>query len=537
MCPVHEFFRSNLLNNIKKSLNIIYLVITILVVSSTIILVGCSEDTNNGTAPPPTNFNIIVTYPVNGATGVELNTVISIKFSEAPDTNTIDTNTFIIDSSLTGTFSHDNLWLIFTPDTDLDSNKTYVFKITRGVTNIMGESLQSEYTLIFTTTVSPNEGGIAPELFIFAPTDNMNSPQLLFQVKNPFSLLRAAVYTPRASWPPPFGENLPIPLLILLAPQNGDEFYYFNYGLKEIADALIADSTIIPMAVCCLGNDEVFGGVFYSNSYPAGFYDDIIGSLEAFRLLDQLYANFPFLINASDKRGIGGIGQGAYGAFRACLKNPGIFTSITAIDGPLDFDGPSGSSGFIELFDDVLIEQGLLNDDSFRHKFDSSSNKPLSNIFIGASLSFSPHDTLIEWEYTTPPQININNRYQLDDTTTLVSHIIGADDHHQHFHLPFTCNGTAYQPIWENFWLPNNLENILNVSDNQLNGVNIWIGTCDNAPFGYYEQTRSWITTLTSVNYAYPVDTVGYDCTEPESSKIRRQIADMLIFHSNLFTD
>ena len=40
----------------------------------------------------------------------------------------------------------------------------------------------------------------------------------------------------------------------------------------------------------CLSSDQVFGGYFYGNSYPAGYYDDIIASPDNEGLVALLYS-------------------------------------------------------------------------------------------------------------------------------------------------------------------------------------------------------------------------------------------------------
>jgi len=395
-----------------------------------------------------------------------------------------------------------------------------------------------------TSTVLPN-WGVSPKLFILADTLLSTSPQLMFQIRNPFGILKTAIYVPQVGWPPPLGEGRPLPLLILLAPQNGDEYFYFTHGLQQLADEMIAKGEIEPMVICCLANDHVFGGYFYGNSYPAGFYDDIIGSQEDYRLLSYLYNDYPFLINSADKRGIGGIGQGAYGAFRACIKHPDVFTSITVADGPLDFDGTTDNNGLIDLFDDALIEQGLLNEDSIGHKFDSSSAWPISRMFIGGSLAFSPHDTSITYFFSwpflhnNPPQINVTARDTIADEATLVTSVIKDLEAYKKldFHLPFDSTGAKYDLIW-NMWLKNNLDSLHEAAGaSPLNNLNMWIATSPQAYRNYHDMTMSWIDFL--FDQGYTPDTLVYEGYPGKPARSNEYIydlmRDMLLFHNNNF--
>ena len=383
--------------------------------------------------------------------------------------------------------------------------------------------------------------GLTDKNFVFAPPDNVESPQLIFQIQNPYGLMQTSVYMPKIAYPPPDGESKPVPLLILLPPQDGDEFFYFEHGLMELADEMIANGEIEPMTICCISNDHVFGGYFYGNSYPAGFYDDIIGSDEDYRLINRLYNDlqFPVSMQTSAKRGIGGIGQGAYGAFRACIKHPGMFSSLTAVDGPLDFDGADGNSGLISLMDAALNEQGLLGGNI--KQFDTSSSWPLSRMFIGGSLAFSPHDTAITYTLTFPtygaPDVTITSRDTIAEEATLVDSIIKDDNFNFDFHLPFDGNGDVDPVIW-GLWMQNNLEDMHDdVGGSPLANLNIWIGTSPQAGNGFHDMTTSWISFLQSAGYTPDVYTyTGYSGKPAlKNEYVYDLLKKMLIFHDNNF--
>jgi hypothetical protein len=371
-------------------------------------------------------------------------------------------------------------------------------------------------------------------------------------------------------------QQAPLPLGILLPPQGGDEMYYYNHGLKQLADKLIADGTIIPMAIACIKSDRIFGGYFWSGhtGTGSGDYDLIMGT----QLLENYIEKSLGLILADDpsKCGIGGIGTGAYGAFRAALLNDHKFSSISVTDGPLDFDGADGNGGWIPMFDDVLTEQGLVGythgpgDPSWTDLFDSSFVNQLSRIFIGGAIAFSPHDTLcianefygVQPEYVVSPPpdlpvfdttINVvsNNpyvtdtvvtqiRWQISDSTTLCTEIIKPQDWDFEFHLPFDSTGQPYPLIW-NMWLENNLETILSDSGTaRLDGVDVWIGTSPEQALSYREQTTSWISRLSENDMN--LDTLevyeysGYEGHPATADQyIYELMEQMLIFHSRNF--
>ncbi len=529
------------------------------------------------------------------------------------------------------------------------------------------------------------EGGPLEMTHIFAE-------ELLFQLKNEYQFLEMVAYRPRVNFDPIAGGELrPVPVLILLAPQGKDQYFYFNHGLEELADELIATGQIQPMLIVCVSNDLTFGGYFYGSHYPAaGNYDAILGE----SLIEHI-RTFGVTLDDSAKRGIGGVGMGGYGAFRAAILNPGTYTSISAVDGPLDFNGANNTSGFIPMFREAIDEQGLYGgtteepgyatlywhecegddsllvscddsvqiwedsiyyachdfdtifdtlsadtlywhecdiDDSllaectlgylliweeidyyvctledtifdtlqpepdlevdtipycadstiisfeelldfttlanvvinlqifcvdssemtfdyltdyttidtlwppsWRNNFDSLSSYPLSRLFIGGSIAFSPHDTVIYTPAYNVPQID--SVIGVTDTMTLCPDVVGVDANDLDFHLPFDSLGQMWAPIWDGLWVPNNLENLLAADTSALRGVNIWIATSPEARLGYHEQTTSWISTLQNSNHAVTTMTYNGYAGNPAygDEYVYDLLKEILIFHSESF--
>ena len=392
------------------------------------------------------------------------------------------------------------------------------------------------------------------------------------QVGNPFQLLYADIYIPEsASYLFGGTGGDPVPLLILLPPQGGNQYYYRNHGLYEVADRLAAEGKIGTMVILTINNDPIFGGNFYAGvghpefevidprhvpgshryidtlvGHPAGLYDEVVG--------DSLIHWFRGKYEASSPTGdkgqcaIGGIGMGAYGAFRAAIMNPGTFSSVSGIDGPLDFDGADGSSGLIDLMNYVFdVEQPGITAANFRGQFDSSATLPVSRMFLGGALAFSPHDTLVRFEYNvinqfqTATSIDTLTRgkigYIITDSTTLVDSIVTQDARNFDMHLPFSYTDRPYLPIWNTLWLPNNLENM--ASAGELNGTDVWLGTSTDAQYGFHDMTMSWAATLEG--------TAGVNLTVREFDAyegggpavggryLNELLGDMLVFHSNSF--
>ncbi len=370
--------------------------------------------------------------------------------------------------------------------------------------------------------------------------------ELLVQLNNKKQQLFMRAYVPNATkWGPPplYNPPKPMPLLVLLAPQGADEFYYFNHGLEQIANELIESGEIEPMVIACLGNNPSFGGMFWSgNGGGSGNYDTLIaGTL----ISDYLSSNaaLPFVIDSVSKRGIGGIGQGAYGAFRASLMHDSVYGSVSAIDGPLDFDGASGNSGFLDLFDDFIAEQSFNGNDTVKwiDEIDTSGSNPFTRMIIGASMAFSPHDTLFVpvFDPYDARLVNYDSSifYSLADSTTLVSRIVGGTRDFD-FHLPFDSTGSAYAPIWD-MWKKNNLETLMADSGSaRLANMKIWIASStDPDPRGFNAQTQSWVNTLQGASINPEV--VTYQGYPGHPAVGDRYLSDllrkMLIFHDRSF--
>ncbi len=396
-----------------------------------------------------------------------------------------------------------------------------------------------------------------------APEYNGNSGRLILnhvffwemvvQIKNESQLTFPQAWVPNVGvWgaPPNYTPDRQLPLLILLPPQGGDQHYYFNHGLAQVANELLTEGLIEPMVIVTPANEQTFGGYWWAGSGGgAGNYDTLVGGT----MLDWIWAS-ALGTNAFDTTqamtGIGGIGEGAYGAFRAAMKHPGRFGSISAIDGPLDFDGVDGASGLINLFDDVLNEQDLLGDEDYLVKFDSSGQFQLGRLFIGGALAFSPNDTLVSPVITALPAggfsvtVPDSVRFRILGTAGLDTAIIQVDNDNFDFHLPFDKDGNPINepdaPIWD-LWMRNSLDKMYHAyhrSGEDFNDVDLWFATAiQNDPLGYNKMTQAFIQLLRS--YGYEPDVKFYDGYPGNPAYtdeyLNHLLREMLIFHSNAF--
>ncbi len=369
---------------------------------------------------------------------------------------------------------------------------------------------------------------------------------LQLQVKNSNGLAFYQHFIPEISQ-----DNMdhPMPLLVLLAPEGEDEFFYVHHGLGELASQMIADGEIEPMVIVTIPPEaiSVFGGFFYAgDQFPGGRYDNIFADSLLPHLIGRLSGK---ILDEPSKRGIGGIGMGAYGAFRAALLSPGQWGSVSAVDGPLDFDGADGSSGLIDLMDSVFVEQPYLTAANMRSAFDSSSSHPISRFFCGGGLAFTPHDqdldSLISIEIRQLPSDLTEQRvihldsllrgsiyHILADSTTLIDSLITQDAHDFDFHLPFGPDSIPYFPIWD-IWMEENLENLYTGSE--LMNTDVWMATSTEAKWGYHDMTTSWAATL-GQDIVTVHEYEGYEGRPATGNQYMYDLLrDILKFHSESF--
>jgi hypothetical protein len=113
---------------------------------------------------------VISTIPMNNATGVPLNQVVSANFSEPMNPLTITTTTFTLYQGSTlidGAVSYSGITASFDPTVALEQNTLYTAIITNGVMNVAGVAMTYNYEWTF-TTISIE----APMVISTDPSDN-----------------------------------------------------------------------------------------------------------------------------------------------------------------------------------------------------------------------------------------------------------------------------------------------------------------------------------------------------------------------------
>lgn len=124
-------------------------------------LAGCGKSSSSTPAPiaPGTTApTVVVTTPAPDSTGVTPNAPITITFSTAMDTSTINGSTFIVKDAgnyaASGTVSCSGTTATFTPSAHLDYLMPYTATITTGAKDAAGNALSAEYILHFTTATT-----------------------------------------------------------------------------------------------------------------------------------------------------------------------------------------------------------------------------------------------------------------------------------------------------------------------------------------------------------------------------------------------
>ncbi|HEX2898887.1 MAG TPA: ice-binding family protein, partial [Bacteroidia bacterium] len=134
--------------------------------------------------PPPT---VISTDPINNATGVLVNKVVTATFSEAMDPLTINGTSFTLRQGVTtvpGVVTYTGNTASYTPNTDLTSGTVYTATITTAArSSANGIALANNYVWTFTTLVIP-----PPVVISTIPTNGATNVPLIQVVSADFSV-------------------------------------------------------------------------------------------------------------------------------------------------------------------------------------------------------------------------------------------------------------------------------------------------------------------------------------------------------------
>ena len=148
------------------------------------------------TAPPPT---VISTIPVNGATGVAVDTTVSATFSEAMNPASINASTFTLTgpgaTPVAGTVTFAGTTATFTPATTLATSTLFTATITTGAQDPTGAPLAANFVWTFTTSSRPEVTFTSPpNLATNVPLNQKISATFNAQM-NPATIIATGTFT------------------------------------------------------------------------------------------------------------------------------------------------------------------------------------------------------------------------------------------------------------------------------------------------------------------------------------------------------
>lgn len=145
-------------------------ILTLTLISTVSLLIVCGKDKPTGPNHeriPPT---LLYTSPVNTATNISIDGIISATFTEPIDTNTVDATTFTINNGVSGSYSFSGNSIYLTPSAPLTYLTTYTCQLTIGITDSVGNHLTAAATWSF--TAEPDPATTSPEVVSVSPANN-----------------------------------------------------------------------------------------------------------------------------------------------------------------------------------------------------------------------------------------------------------------------------------------------------------------------------------------------------------------------------
>ncbi len=155
---------------------------------------ACGGGDGSGNSSPATLSDttaptVLSTDPASSSRSVAARTPISVTFSEAMDTSSLTSSTFVVSAGgtpISGTVSVASNSATFTPSTDLDLNTLYTASVTTGVKDSAGNALSTAYNWQFTPGTRAWSTARSMATDAFAPqtgTDSAGNLILVWQQK------------------------------------------------------------------------------------------------------------------------------------------------------------------------------------------------------------------------------------------------------------------------------------------------------------------------------------------------------------------
>lgn len=137
--------------------------LTILLASAAFLAAGCKNDTSTPNVAP----TVTATSPANAATDVTRNPSVTATFSEAMNSATLNTTTFVVmqgSTPVAGTVSYAGNTVTFIPTSVLASNTVFTATISTAAKDLAGSSLAAAKIWSFTTVATSVTGPAAVDL-------------------------------------------------------------------------------------------------------------------------------------------------------------------------------------------------------------------------------------------------------------------------------------------------------------------------------------------------------------------------------------
>ena len=213
---------------------------------------------------------VISTDPINGATNVALNKVVSATFNQTMNPATFTPTTFTLKNGVVNipvTFSFTGNIVKFTPVSPLVINTTYTATITTGVKNIAGNSLLSNYVWSFTTGSSLAPRVISTDPFNTATNVSLNKiiTATFSEPMNPLTITASTFSLMKGSTNVPVNFNYSGVIAsftptVALSP-NTLYTATIKIGVKNVNGVSIANNYVWSFTTQVINSGPVLGGI------------------------------------------------------------------------------------------------------------------------------------------------------------------------------------------------------------------------------------------------------------------------------------
>lgn len=339
------------------------------------------------------------------------------------------------------------------------------------------------------------------------------------------------------------GEGRPYPVLYLLLDFGGNattkdvtDEYYFEIGLRQLADSLINAGIIKPMIIATVDLHNAYGGSWYTNNSIQGRYDDCL--VEFIEYTDTK-------VNASVHNGrfgraVAGVGMGGYGAVMLAIRHPGLFSSVSSINGHLAFTAESVEHNFLGVVEwaPMVFEENRVTPLPGPGPYSNAAilpyysiapdivrplAKPFTSLVFSMAAAFSPFF----------PQ----TATAADSMTWMNKAMAGGVETNWKVTLPFDFSGTLWPVVWSH-WKDNDPSRILYNNPVALSEVQVLVLAGTSGEYNTLAQNRIFRDVAvqrgaSTIQYSEYEGYDGYD-TQGRNYLIY-VLRDILKFHSDNF--